>query len=242
MSDQDDIKNFARHSNIFRNGAGVPVVGLDIDGTLGDYHGHFLRFAEGWLGRSMPDASEINPGLRLSDFMGVPHEVYRTIKLAYRQGGMKRTMPVYDGAADLTQDLRKAGVEIWICTTRPYNRLDNIDPDTQEWLERHQIAYNHILFDDPAPAAVHGFPTYGKYGELARQVSTDRIVAVADDLVEQLKLARAHNIMNCYLRAQPYNGKGVDSFNMKRVASIGSLQYHLMMDLAQWRVREGTAA
>lgn len=231
-----DAYIMANAYDVYRNGHGVPVVGLDLDGTLGDYHGHFLKFAEGWLGRKLPDASEINPGLRLSDFMGVPHEVYRTIKLAYRQGGMKRTMPVYDGAAELTHDLKRAGVEIWICTTRPFNRLDNIDPDTREWLDRNQISYDHILFDDPAPAQIHGFiPPYSKYTELARQVGTDRIVAVADDLVEQLKLARAAGIDNCYLRAQPYNGKGVDQFGLMRRPSIGALHYGIMKDLDRWK-------
>lgn len=222
-----DAYIMANAYDVYRNGHGVPVVGLDLDGTLGDYHGHFLKFAEGWLGRKLPDASEINPGLRLSDFMGVPHEVYRTIKLAYRQGGMKRTMPVYDGAAEMTQDIRRAGADVWICTTRPYNRLDNIDPDTREWLDRHQIAYNHILFDDDNGD--------GKYIELVRQVGTDRIVAVADDLAEQLKLARAAGIDNCYLRAQPYNGKGVDQFGLMRRPSIGALHYGIMKDLDRWK-------
>ena len=30
----------------------APVVAIDIDGTLGDYHQHFIEFAEQWLGVS----------------------------------------------------------------------------------------------------------------------------------------------------------------------------------------------
>lgn len=225
----DECPDRALHRT-FRNGAGKPVVGLDIDGTIGDYHSHFLRFAEGWLGRKMPDPSEINPGLRLSDFMGVQHETYRTIKLAYRQGGLKRTMPVYDGAAELTQDLRRSGAEVWICTTRPYNRLDNIDPDTQEWLERNQIAYSHILFDDHADTG-----GASKYFELIRQVPADRIVAVVDDLTEQLQAAGSAGIANRYLRAQPYNLKGVVDTGMMRVPGIGALHFALMTDLRDWK-------
>jgi hypothetical protein len=78
----------------FRTGEGKPVVAVDIDGTLGDYHAHFLWFATKWFGRTFPDPTEVNPGMRLSEFMGIPHELYRQCKLAYRQGGLKRFMPV----------------------------------------------------------------------------------------------------------------------------------------------------
>lgn len=212
---------------IFRNGALRGVVGLDLDGTLGDYHGHFLKFAEGWLGRPMPDPATINPGLRLSSFMGVPHEEYRKIKLAYRQGGMKRTMPVYPGAYDLTSYLHAHDVEIWICTTRPYNKLDNVDPDTREWLDRNHILYDAILWDDEGG--------HGKYTELVQQVGLGRIIAVADDLTEQLKEAAAVGIKNLYLRAQPYNAVGVSKEGMVRVHNMESLLTMLKFNITDWQ-------
>lgn len=113
---------------------GKPIVAIDIDGTLADYHGYFLNFASQYLGRAMPSPSQINPGMRLSEFMGIDHDTYRQVKLAYRQGGLKRSMPAFPGAKELCQSVIDAGAELWICTTRPYLRLDNIDPDTREWL------------------------------------------------------------------------------------------------------------
>lgn len=179
--------------NKFRNGADRPVVALDIDGTLGDYHGHFLRFAEGYIGKPMPDAKEINPGLPLYKHMHVSRAVYRACKLAYRQGGLKRSMPVYDGASALTRAIRRSGAEVWICTTRPYLRLDNIDPDTREWLRRNRIQYDAVLFGED------------KYTELVRQVGIHRILAVADDLPEQVIKAYHRNICPIFLMDQPYN-------------------------------------
>jgi hypothetical protein len=82
------------------------VVGLDIDGTIGDYHGHFLTFAAAWLGKAMPAPADINPGLPLHRHMRVSKERYRQVKLAYRQGGLKRSMPVYPGARELTVHVR----------------------------------------------------------------------------------------------------------------------------------------
>src|SRR5215469_12792963 len=133
--------------NPWKSGGRYPVVALDIDGTLGDYHTHFLWFAERWLGMSMPSATKLNPGKRLSDFMGIPHELYQQCKLAYRQGGLKRWMPCYPYASQLTGKIREAGAQVWICTTRPYLRLDNIDPDTREWLRRNKIEYDAVIFE-----------------------------------------------------------------------------------------------
>lgn len=179
------------------NGHEVPIFALDIDGTLGDYHRHFLWFAERWLDKEMPDAKEINPGMPLWKFMGVTRARYREVKLAYRQGGLKRWMPAYDGASDLTYAIKRERAEVWICTTRPYLRLDNIDPDTREWLRRNDIQYDAVLFGED------------KYRELSRQAGSPRtrngrVVAVFDDLPEQA--AKAVRLgFRTYLRDQPYN-------------------------------------
>lgn len=173
------------------NGEGRPIVALDIDGTLGDYHSHFLWFAERWIGKPMPDPATINPGMRLHQFMEVPLRTYRECKLAYRQGGLKRWMPCYDHADLLTEKIRKLGGEVWICTTRPYLRLDNIDPDTREWLRRNKIQYDAVLFGEH------------KYQELKRQAG-HRVGAVFDDLPEDLEQAEKM-LFNTYIRDQPYN-------------------------------------
>lgn len=182
----------------FRNGVDKPVLALDIDGSLGDYHGHFLDFAKRYFGRKMPDPTDINRGFPLWQHMEVTLAEYREAKLAYRQGGFKRWMPAYDGASALTQNARAAGAEVWICTTRPYLRLDNIDPDTREWLRRNSIEYDAVLFDDRSRDG-------GKYVELTRQVGTSRIVGVLDDLPESLTEAAGNGINQIWMRDQPYN-------------------------------------
>jgi len=216
-------------SGIFRSGGDKPVVALDIDGTLGNYHQHFLWFAEHWLGQDMPDSSKINPGLPLSQFMGVPHHIYRECKLAYRQGGLKRFMPVYDYAAELTHNVRAEGVEVWICTTRPYLRLDNIDPDTREWLRRNNIEYDAVIFEGvDFGGGIH----LTKYQDLVRQVGLDRIVAAVDDLPEQTADAINNGINKVYLREQPYNrDRDVPG---ERVRDLYQLWLRIRKDIAEW--------
>src|SRR4249920_860861 len=181
----------------FRTGANKPVIALDIDGTLGDYHKHFLWFAEQWFGRPMPDPETARHGVRLSTFIGVSHREYRDCKLAYRQGGLKRFMPCYPFSSELTQNIRKEGVQVWICTTRPYLRLDNIDPDTREWLRRNEIEYDAVIFE--------GLNDGSKYYDLVDQVGLERIIAVCDDLPEQVQDAHRQGIRQVYIRDQPYN-------------------------------------
>lgn len=171
--------------------SGKPVVAIDIDGTLGDYHAHFTRFAREWTGRAMPDPADINPGLPLHRHLRMSKSTYRACKLAYRQGGLKRSMPVYPGAADMIRDFRRAGAAVWLCTTRPYLRLDNIDPDTRHWLRRNLIQFDGVLYGQH------------KYTDLAR-IAVGPIIAVLDDLVELLRQAEALGLPP-YLRSQPYN-------------------------------------
>lgn len=155
-----------------------PVVAVDVDGTLGDYHGHFLVFANAWLDSIHIGRYPItyDGRQRFSEFccelFGIDLATYRQIKLAYRQGGMKRTMPVFDGAYALCGSIRDAGGELWITTTRPYLSLDNIVPDTVEWCRRHEIEYDGMLFDED------------KYEQLATRVDPRRVVAIFDDLPE----------------------------------------------------------
>lgn len=216
------------------NGHGKPVVALDIDGTLGDYHGHFLAFATGWFGCTFPDPKTINPGLPLWEFMHVSKAKYRECKLAYRQGGLKRTMPAYAGAAELAEAIRGAGAEVWICTTRPYLRLDNIDPDTREWLDRNRIAYDAVLFD-----TLDG-EKGSKYAELKRQAG-DRVCSIVEDLPEYLDLARREwpagngGFPGMYLRDQPYNRH----VERPRCFNLYEVQQAVLLDIKMWREQKG---
>jgi hypothetical protein len=208
-----------------------PVVALDIDGTLGDYHGHFLRFAEQWVGRAMPTPEDINPGLPLHKHMRISKATYRSCKLAYRQGGLKRSMPCYPGARELTVDIRKAGAEVWIATTRPYLRLDNIDPDTRHWLRRNKIQHDAVIYGEH------------KYRDLVRNVGVNRVVAVMDDLPEMIEQALGRTLRS-FLRDQPYNrhyepdALGQIDFG-GRVTDLNEARVYFVQLVEKWRRQHG---
>jgi phosphoglycolate phosphatase-like HAD superfamily hydrolase len=175
-----------------------PVVAIDIDGTLGDYHNHFLSFAEDWLGYDPDENMEQYDGsIPFSTWcMGaymIELETYRQIKLAYRQGGMKRTMPIRPGAVELCETAKGMSAELWMTTTRPYLSLDNVVPDTVEWLRRHGIEYDGLLFDEL------------KYAQLAERVEPSRVIMILDDLAEMCEAAEELFPGKVFQAATPYN-------------------------------------
>jgi hypothetical protein len=213
------------------NGEGKPIVALDIDGTLGDYHRNFVEFARRYFNDTESDWMRDNPGLPLWQHMGISQRDYRDAKLAYRQGGWKRWMPCYEGAAELTERIRAAGAEVWLCTTRPYLRLDNVDPDTREWLRRNKMRYDALLFDP----AHEGDGT--KYDELARQ-ARDRVASVVDDLPEMIEAALKAGLsglsgLGPILRDQPYNRHYQ---NYRRSASCAEIWMRVENDIKLWKV------
>lgn len=189
-----------------------PVVGIDIDGTLGRYHEHFLRFARGWLGlerwpgppslrsertltgEPIPWGDDTYDGsCALADYMGVSKRRYRECKLAYRRGGLKRSMPVYPGARQMLAALRRRAWVV-LCTTRPYLHLDNIEPDTMEWLRRNKLPYDAVLMGEH------------KYRDLKRQYG-DMVAAVLDDDPALLAQARSLSVpVPALFMARPHNG------------------------------------
>jgi phosphoglycolate phosphatase-like HAD superfamily hydrolase len=154
-----------------------PVVAIDIDGTLGDYHSHFARFAYDYMGSwydtAEYDGSEPHREWFCRNF-NTDVKTFREVKLAYRQGGLKRFMPIMPGAQELVHQTRSAGAEVWLTTTRPYLRLDNIDPDTREWLDRHGFDFDGLLYDEE------------KYQQLVERIDAQRVIAIVDDDPEQL--------------------------------------------------------
>jgi hypothetical protein len=175
-----------------------PIVAIDIDGTLGDYHGHLIAFMQAYLGvENRLHSTELYDGDgKMSAWSnrtyGIDHKTYEQIKLAYRQGAQKRSMPAYRGIDEITT--ATIGAEFWVTTTRPFLRLDGVDPDTRFWLDKHNIKFDGLLYDED------------KYRVLAERVDPERVVAVLDDLPEQYDAAaQAFGDQVPILRTQPYN-------------------------------------
>lgn len=174
-----------------------PVVAIDIDGTLADYHGHFAWFSASFLDKTLPERWHYTGDVPyktwwMETFKPADLSTFRSVKLAYRQGGQKRLQPAFPAAEDLVRNIRNCGVEVWLTTTRPHERYDRVDPDTREWLRRHHIEFDALLFSER------------KMEELHYRVGRERVVAVLDDLPDVLDDARALG-WDAILRRTKYN-------------------------------------
>lgn len=204
-----------------------PVVVVDIDGTLADYHDHFLRFLEEYLGVEEHPRS-YDGAISFKQFCvytyGITGDVWSDIKLAYRQGGQKRTMPIFDWAQVLTGVVRWEGAELWIATTRPYLRLDNIDPDTRAWIDRNHIEYDHLIYDKY------------KYRVLSEQVDPNRVIAVLDDLPHKHAEART-----CFgtavpiLKGSKYNKKAASDPPLLVMWDLKDITVEIVRRIHKWK-------
>lgn len=208
-----------------------PVVALDIDGTMGEFHDHFLRFALGYLTGHIPHYSpvdEYDGSVGFRDWfcarMRIGTEDWYDIKLAYRQGGMKRTMPCRGWPAGLTYSLRDLGIEIWVTTTRPYLRLDNIDPDTRFWLDNNEIEFDHLIYDED------------KYSQLIQTIMPERVIAILEDLPEQIERAAGlFGVDKCLLWRAPHNRIIWDKWPKDQIVHVGdSIASEIDKRLAIW--------
>lgn len=194
-----------------------PIVAIDIDGTLGKYHEHFWQFASQYFDVRLKNSfSGSGP---FNEALGLSKEDYREAKLAYRQGGGKRTMPMFDDVGVLTKELSRLDCEVWLTTTRPYMRHDSTDPDTRFWLERHGIPYDHLLYDDH------------KYAKLADIVDKRRVVMIIDDLAEQINEARSHfgplvPVLVSRKSNESVQITGIDKMSMESVAKQCAIRVH----------------
>jgi len=203
-----------------------PVVAVDIDGTLAQYHQAFLSFSELYFNRKF---AQYRGGCTLAEHMNISKDDYRRAKLAYRMGGNKRWMPAYPKAAQVCESFRQVGAELWITTTRPYLRMDNTDPDTREWLERQGITYDGLLYDED------------KYGTLIDIVGKGRVVAVLEDDYECYERAEELGIQPLLIQRNHNRPDWMDDSHVAH-AEFVTAQALVIDRITQWKDHYGDAS
>lgn len=201
-----------------------PVVALDIDGTSANWHASFLQFLESYLGVSEESWWDYNGQGELSEWLMLDKRTYQEAKLAFRSGGFKRWMEPREGLGGFVDTCNRLGCDLWITTTRPWLRLDNMDPDTREWLRRNEVPYKGLLYDD------------AKYEQLCEAVDRDRVVLVLEDQSDQYQSARAVGLpvalMGSNWNRYYWAGKTV-------VQGFGAANAMLERNMILWRDKHG---
>ena len=123
------------------------IIGVDIDGVLADYPKGFLNFIEKETG------IKLNIVLKkyfLFDEVGkiIGTEKVKELKHKFRSSGEKRNLEVINNAKEGLNYLKQQGYTIVLLSARPVKQYNRIFPDTIEWLQKNNLVYDAILWDE----------------------------------------------------------------------------------------------
>ena len=125
------------------------VVAIDIDGVLAQYPEGFMDFIREQTG--MKFINFVQKGDLYDDlapFFDGDYKAVKDLKHAYRSSGAKANLPMVEGASLALHDLRQMGYSIVLLSARPYKEYPRIFADTIEWLNKNDIPYDAILWDE----------------------------------------------------------------------------------------------
>lgn len=127
--------------------AGQFVLGVDLDGVVGDHTGRFREIVAQLRGID-PETLPMERSWDFNEWGFQPDEYHRMHKMAVTEYDMIRTMAVIEGAADSLWRLSDAGIWIRIITHRLYVNWahERAVGDTAAWLDEHRIPYRDLCF------------------------------------------------------------------------------------------------
>ncbi|GHU12319.1 putative 5'(3')-deoxyribonucleotidase [Spirochaetia bacterium] len=134
------------------------ILGVDLDGVVGDFYGTMRKIAAEWLNRPMENLTEdVNFGLEewgIAEYGGYD----RLHRFAVTQRSLFRDMPPLKDAAAVLRKLSGRDVRIRIITHRLFLKYSHKTSITQtvDWLDNYDIPYWDICFmNDKVAVGAH---------------------------------------------------------------------------------------
>jgi 5'(3')-deoxyribonucleotidase len=124
------------------------IIGVDLDGVVGDFYGAMRRIAAEWLDRPLDSlTAEVDYGLDqwgIADFGGY----YKLHRFAVTQRNLFRDMPPIKDAPAVLRKLSMHGIRIRIITHRLFLKYFHRTSITQtvDWLDSYDIPYWDICY------------------------------------------------------------------------------------------------
>lgn len=168
-----------------------PILIVDLDGTIANYHDSFLIWCEyeGYLAEGTHKSMQF--GLRPDGDLLVAYPEYRRWCDEFEgSGGYRNICPYYDGV-NLVRAARTQGAYIVVTTARPVNTFKRIWHDTWSWLREFGIVPDQLLFEEDRSLFAGMFS------------DKQPVAALEDNPQNAARLARSGATV--WLRAQPYN-------------------------------------
>jgi 5'(3')-deoxyribonucleotidase len=134
------------------------ILGVDLDGVVGDFYGAMRRIAAEWLNKPLESlAQEVSFGLDewgIADFGGYD----RLHRFAVTQRHIFQDMPPIENAPAVLRKLSSRGIRIRIITHRlflKYSHRTSIN-QTVDWLDNYDIPYWDLCFmNDKGAVGAH---------------------------------------------------------------------------------------
>ena len=119
---------------------GKETVFIDIDGVLATWPNDYINFVNTKLNKNYATLPELKGD--------VDKKLQYDLKSEYRLNGSKRNLGVIEGAKKFLKQLKQCDLNIVLLTARPYKKYFRIYSDTLEWLLKHELEYDCIIFDE----------------------------------------------------------------------------------------------
>ena len=142
---------------------------VDIDGILATWPETFIDFVNNKLDlnsvvyKTYPSIVELEDRRNLYD-----------LKREYRLSSVKRAMELIPGASELLNKLKGFGYYIILITARPYKEIFRIYSDTLYWLEKNNLCFDGIIWEQDKE----------KY--IIEHFDKDKVAFCIDDAIENV--------------------------------------------------------
>jgi hypothetical protein len=183
------------------------IIACDLDGVLADYSFSFRDFIQGKTGVAPIEFTD-DIFKAYDPVLGA--KTVRKLKHEYRESGMKRFMPLCDGAYSFIKHMHIRGYSIVFLTSRPVHKYGRIFSDTLHWLRK------NMLWEDGRDAIIF---SENKNAEALAQFPN--IEFMVEDMLHYAN-AIAEAGKPCYLIEQPYN-KGTKHLNVIRIKTLDEI-------------------
>jgi uncharacterized HAD superfamily protein/NTP pyrophosphatase (non-canonical NTP hydrolase) len=182
-------------------------IAVDLDGVLCDYVGTWFKFCDE-KGIEY-DQNRLNyKSLDLAAGLKDP-TAYPQWKHLFRNAGWKAKADVMPGAQQFLRHFKERGYKIALVSSRPYRQYRRIFPDTIEWLQKNELPYDALIFEE-------------NKREWVQKNAGAVLFMVEDDPDQALKMATFG--INVYLMGTAYNKRAKHS-KITRIVDLAEVIY-----------------
>jgi len=116
------------------------VCAIDLDGVLVKYPDNWINYINKIKKTSFKTLFDVKKNIDKEEYMSLKHQ--------FREEGYEGNAQLYEGSKEFIDKLKSLGYSIVILTKRPYKKYFRLFADTKINLDKAEIFYDAIIFND----------------------------------------------------------------------------------------------